>query len=191
MSKTRLARKQQNRTEKRNQRVQHKAIYWGVGGALGVALLLFLLLWGSGGISTMSDFTATTLNGDDIHLVDYRGQVVLLNFWATWCPPCRAEMPAIQAAYAARQQEGFSVLAINNAETPAQIRPFVGALGLSFPVVLDQDARLQRHFSITGYPTSIFVDAEGEIYATHFGMLTEAALDAYIHQGLQRTTTNG
>lgn len=151
-----------------------------IGGAL-------LLISSSGGFATSApDFEATTLTGEPVRLSDYRGQVVMLNFWATWCPPCRAEMPGIQAAYEQRQDEGFTVLAINNAETPSQIQPFVQALGLNFPIVLDTTAELQRTFAIRGYPTSIFVDPQGTVYATHPGFVSEDQLESYINEGLAR-----
>lgn len=164
-----------------------------------IALSLGFVAWAmssSGPVSSSSgpasdggiDFQATTLDGDRVSLSAYRGQVVMLNFWATWCPPCRAEMPTIQAAYDAHQQDGFMVLAVNNAESPAQIRPFADAFGLNFPIVLDQSAQLQRSFAIQGYPTSIFVDAAGEIYKTHSGLVTAADLNRYIDEGLARST---
>ncbi|MBL8134855.1 MAG: TlpA family protein disulfide reductase [Anaerolineae bacterium] len=130
------------------------------------------------------DFVGRMLNGETVQLSDYRGQVVLVNFWATWCPPCRAEMPSIQEAYQRYHEDGFTVLAINNSEPVAQIVPFVDALSLDFPVVLDLDARLQKDFGITGYPTSLFVGPDGSVYATHTGMLSDVQLERYIQQGL-------
>jgi thiol-disulfide isomerase/thioredoxin len=130
------------------------------------------------------DFTATTLAGETVQLRDYQGQVVMLNFWATWCPPCRAEMPTIQAAYERYHDQGFAVLAINNAEQPAQIQSFADALSLRVPIVLDTEARLQRTFAISGYPTSLFISLDGELYAQHSGMLTPQQLDSYVTAGL-------
>ncbi len=158
---------------------------------LGVGVLaVALVVAGNGGQGEGSlDFAATTAMGENIHLSDYRGDVVMLNFWATWCPPCRAEMPTIQAAYAQRQAEGFSVLAVNNGEPLSLVQPFVMQLGLAFPVVMDTDARLQRTFAIQSYPTSIFIDATGEVYATHSGMVTAEQLSAYIDQGLARSAS--
>lgn len=156
----------------------------------GMLLVVGVLMISSGGLASAApDFAATTLTGQDVRLSDYRGQVVMLNFWATWCPPCRAEMPGIQAAYAERQDEGFTVLAINNAETPAQIQPFAQSLGLQFPIVLDTSSQLQRTFGIRGYPTSIFVDAQGAVYATHPGFVSETDLEAYINEGLARSVS--
>jgi len=131
------------------------------------------------------DFSAKTLGGGQVSLSDYKGQVVMLNFWATWCPPCRAEMPHMQEAYERYNAQGFSVLAINNAETEAEVATFAEQYGLDFPVVLD-GGTLQRVFNISGYPTSIFLRRDGSIYATHSGGLTAAQLEGYIQQGLQQ-----
>ena len=71
------------------------------------------------------EFTAPLLEGTMVHLSDYRGQVVMLNFWATWCAPCRAEMPMLQTASDRYHDQGFVILAVNDAESPQQIQPFV------------------------------------------------------------------
>jgi thiol-disulfide isomerase/thioredoxin len=131
------------------------------------------------------DFSARTLGGGQVSLSDYKGQVVMLNFWATWCPPCRAEMPHMQEAYERYSAQGFSVLAINNAEAEANVAAFAEQYGLDFPVVLD-GGTLQRMFRISGYPTSIFLRRDGSIYATHNGGLSAAQLESYIQQGLQQ-----
>ncbi|MEZ4669231.1 MAG: TlpA disulfide reductase family protein [Anaerolineae bacterium] len=170
------------------QRRQHKArsqqkrllIAFGIGA---IAILGLMLMF-SGGSSAVPDFSATTITGENVHLSDYHGQVVMLNFWATWCPPCRAEMPGIQAAYARYHDQGFNVLAINNGETLTQIQPFASALALQFPVLLDTDADLQQVFGIKGYPTSMFISPDGEIYRIHNGILSDQQLESYIATGL-------
>lgn len=156
---------------------------------VGIGIVAIILIMSSnqpvsGEVGSHPEFSATTLTGETVTLSDYRGQVVMLNFWATWCPPCRAEMPNIEAAYEQYQSQGFQVLAINNAESPAQIAPFASSLGLRFPVVLDTDARLQRQFALTGYPTSLFIGRSGEVYASHYGMVSPQQLDSYIQTGL-------
>lgn len=152
----------------------------------GVVALVLLIWWGTATMrsSDVPDFAATTLNGSAIRLNDYHGQVVMLNFWATWCPPCRSEMPAIQRAYERYHDQGFTVLAINDAEQPSLIQPFADSLSLSFPIVLDPESRLQDAFAINGYPTSFFIDPKGHLYATHSGMLSETQLINYIQTGL-------
>lgn len=133
-----------------------------------------------------SDFTAPLLDGTTVRLSDYRGQVVMLNFWATWCPPCRAEMPMLQAASERYQDQGVVILAVNNAEPVSQIQPFVDRLGLRLPIVLDEEARLQRMFGIMGYPTSVFIDRDGLVFATHLGELSLEQFDVYVAAGLAR-----
>ncbi len=151
----------------------------------GIAVLMLIFSSGSAG-APVPDFTATTLSRETVHLTDYKGQVVMLNFWATWCPPCKAEMPTIQAAYKQYHEQGFTVLAINNREQATQIQPFANALALTFPIVLDTDSALQDTFAIKGYPTSLFISDAGEVYATHTGMLTPQQLDGYIATGLAK-----
>ena len=154
---------------------------------IGIAAIVLIMATNqpvSGEIGSRPTFSATTLSGETVNLSDYRGQIVMLNFWATWCPPCRAEMPNIEAAYEQYQSQGFMVLAVNDAETPEQIAPFASSLGLRFPVVLDMDSRLQRQFALTGYPTSIFIGRSGEVYASHYGMVSPLQLGSYIQKGL-------
>lgn len=169
---------------KQTKRQRQKWLLMGFGIAVtGIAALMLIFSSGSAG-SPVPDFTATTLSGETVHLTDYKGQVVMLNFWATWCPPCKAEMPTIQAAYKHYHEQGFTVLAINNREQSVQIQPFANALALTFPIILDTDSILQDTFAIKGYPTSLFISDAGEVYATHTGMLTPQQLNDYIATGL-------
>ncbi len=175
-----------NTKRKQTQRQRQKWLLIAFGiAAIGIAVLM--LVFSSGTTSAqVPDFTATTLNGETVQLSAYKGRVVMLNFWATWCPPCKAEMPTIQAAYKYYREQGFTVLAINNREQSTQIQPFANALALTFPIVLDTDSTLQDAFAIKGYPTSLFISDAGEIYATHTGMLSPQQLDGYITTGLAK-----
>jgi cytochrome c biogenesis protein CcmG/thiol:disulfide interchange protein DsbE len=121
--------------------------------------------------------TLRTLQGQPASLSALRGQVVLVNFWATWCGPCRLEMPAIQARY---NDGGFAVLAVNFNEPADQVRAFVDELDLSFPILLDPGGKVQELFRVRGYPTSFFVDATGVIQILHLGELSAETLDAYL-----------
>lgn len=179
----------QSRTKARQQQkkaaAQRQTFTYLAGGIVVIALLAVVyLISGGGSAVTGQDFSASTLDGQPVQLSDYRGQVVMLNFWATWCPPCRAEMPSIQSAYERHQDDGFVVLAVNNGETAAQIGPFAQSLGLAFPVVLDTSQRIQMQYDITGYPTSIFLSRSGEVFARHSGMISASQLETYIAQGL-------
>ncbi len=171
---------------KRTKRQRQKWLLMGFGIAVaGIVALMLIFSSGSAG-APVPDFTATTLSGETVHLTDYKGQVVMLNFWATWCPPCKAEMPTIQAAYNHYRKQGFTVLAINNREQATQIQPFANALALTFPIILDIGSVLQDTFAIKGYPTSLFISDAGEVYATHTGMLTPQQLNDYIATGLAK-----
>jgi len=161
-------------------------VYLGVGVLIVGALIVSASL-NTARVSSTPDFTANTLNGDVVRLSDYHGQVVMLNFWATWCPPCRAEMPAIERAYEHYRDQGLVVLAINDGERATEITPFAQAFALQFPVVLDTERRLQDVFAITGYPTSLFIGRDGSLYATHVGGLSPVQLTGYIETGLAQT----
>lgn len=138
------------------------------------------------------DFSTTNVAGHQVSLSDYRGHVVMLNFWATWCPPCRAEMPVIESAYQQYRSQGFIVLAVNNAERADQVSAFVSQFQLTFPVLLDYSSNISQQFGIKGYPTSLFLDPKGNLYATHQGMLTALQLQTYIDRGLHSSgETNG
>ncbi len=112
------------------------------------------------------DFTASTLDGQTVSLSDFRGQVILVNFWATWCDPCRAEMPDFQTIYNLHQQDGFVVLAVNDRESKDDVQKFVDQFGLKFPVVLDQTGVIRDQLygsAIPGFPTSFLIDQHGVI----------------------------
>lgn len=126
------------------------------------------------------EFQAITDSGETIALADLRGQVVLLNFWATWCGPCRVEMPAFQEQFAARADQGFTILAVNNAESPDAVRNFRAELGLTFPLVLDPAGAIQAQYGVFSYPTSLLLDRDGVIVARHFGLLTAEQLDQWL-----------
>jgi peroxiredoxin len=118
------------------------------------------------------DFTTITVDGEAVSLADLRGSTVLLNFWATWCGPCRLEMPEFQRAYAQFAPRGFVVLAVNNSETADQITDFRAAFNLDFPLALDQAGEIQRQYAVFSYPSTWLLDPEGRILNRHFGPLT-------------------
>jgi cytochrome c biogenesis protein CcmG/thiol:disulfide interchange protein DsbE len=123
------------------------------------------------------DFALEDLTGTEIRLNDLHGQPVLINFWATWCGPCRLEMPAIQERYERFKGEGLVVLAVNFDEPASAVETFRGELGLTFPLLLDQGAAVQKLYRIRGYPASYFIDADGVIQVQHIGVMTEGQLD--------------
>lgn len=111
------------------------------------------------------DFELVTMEGQTVRLSDYRGQRVFINFWATWCPPCRAEMPDMQNLYE-EQEVPIEILAVNLTPTEQNeenIVDFVADFGLTFPILMDTDSEVANQYKVQAYPTSYMVDSEGRI----------------------------
>lgn len=101
-----------------------------------------------------------------VALSDFRGQPVILNFWATWCVPCRTEMPDLQEAH---DREGVVVLAVNWQETEGVVQDFLDEFELTFPTALDREGRVREHYGVVGLPATFFIDPEGILRARNFG----------------------
>jgi cytochrome c-type biogenesis protein len=137
------------------------------------------------------EFELLSLSGENVQLSDYQGQVVLLNFWATWCAPCRFEMPAIQDRFE-RYSPDLVVLAVNNNETEQEVSVFIQELGLTFETLMDQGAEVQDLYQIIGYPSTFFIDHQGMIQEIHIGFMTEGQLDGYLtNMGFDVETIQG
>jgi peroxiredoxin len=128
------------------------------------------------------DFELGDALGRTVRLTDYRGSVVLINFWATWCFPCVAEMPAIQDRFERYQDQGFVVLAINSEDSLNEVLAFASDHGLTFPFLLDAGGRVEADYRVRAYPTSFFVSRGGVILAQHVGIMEEQQLDDYLAQ---------
>lgn len=126
------------------------------------------------------NFTLSTLDGDTVTLADFRGQVVLVNFWATWCGPCKAEMPLLQDRYTTLQGSGLEILAVNIGEDEELVRPYVNDLGLDFAIVLDPELTVNDEYRVLGYPTTITVDRDGNVVDVHVGAWLDEQLDAVL-----------
>ena len=132
------------------------------------------------------DFTLQNLEGDTVTLGQFLGQPVVLNFWATWCGPCRIEMPEIQAAYKTYQDDGLVVLAINQNERPIDVETFFLELGLTFQPLLDEGSATGRNYGLANtLPSTVVIDPAGDIVAIHRGILTRDQLDSYLTEALQ------
>lgn len=140
---------------------------------------------------TAPDFVLEALGtGEPVRLSDFRGQTVVLNFWATWCAPCRAEMPEFQEAYDARLQAGDLVfLAVNFQEVDVQVQRFVDEFSLTFPVVMDRDGDVRRHYQVLGLPATFFIDRDGILRSQNlgpvFGRLLQDGISAADRGGAQ------
>ena len=115
-------------------------------------------------------FTLKNLAGMEVNLEDFKGKKVMLNFWATWCPPCKAEMPAMEQFYKQYSDE-LEILAVN-LDPQNNVAGFVKDYGLSFPVLLDQNGATQHTYSILSIPTTFIIDEEGIIRKKHIGSMT-------------------
>ncbi|MBH0200204.1 MAG: TlpA family protein disulfide reductase [Nitrospira sp.] len=124
--------------------------------------------------TTAEDFRLVDLEGKSQSLSQYRGKVVLVNFWATWCKPCTTEMPAMQTTYDKLRDKGFVVLAINELEDEAKVREHIKQYSHTFPVLLDRDNKVANQFGVFGLPVSVFIDEKGVVQEyIKGGLLTE------------------
>jgi thiol-disulfide isomerase/thioredoxin len=115
------------------------------------------------------DFLLETLDGGTLRLSDLQGKAVLVNFWATWCQPCRSELPHLVAAYNRYRQEGLEIVAVNLQEDEDTIAGFVEEFGMQFPVVIDRSGDVADKFRVIGVPTSFFIDRSGVVRTIYTG----------------------
>lgn len=125
------------------------------------------------------DFNLQTSEGETIRLSDLRGRPVIVNIWASWCVPCRAEMPALQQVYEEYKDEGFTVLAVNATaqDNPADAVAFAQEYGLTFPILLDTEGRVVSQYQVSAFPSSYFIGPDGKIREVIIGgPMSEALL---------------
>ena len=123
--------------------------------------------------SDIPDLTQTEL---DRHI----GQVVLLNFWAGWCAPCRSEMPALQAVYENYQDQGLAVLGVNVSESGAEVAKFADSRKLTFPMFTDPEQEFMKAYNVRSLPTTLFINAEGMVVKRHVGAMTQSFLQSEV-----------
>ena len=123
------------------------------------------------------DFALKGLDGNVVRLSDLRGKPVLINFWATWCPPCKEEMPTLQAAYQKYRDQGTVFLGVDLKEDAGTIQDFVQKNGYRWTFLLDPEARVSTAYQVSAIPTTYFIDGEGIVRDSHLGAISPATLE--------------
>jgi peroxiredoxin len=119
--------------------------------------------------ATAPDFTLRTLDGQKLRLGEQRGRVVLVNFWATWCGPCRQEMPHLNKLYEKYKSSGFVLLGVNVDDDASQAAGVANRLGVTFPVLPDSDKRVSRQYDLSAMPSTVLIDRDGRVRYLHRG----------------------
>ncbi|MCU7936592.1 MAG: TlpA family protein disulfide reductase [Candidatus Thiodiazotropha sp. (ex Dulcina madagascariensis)] len=138
-------------------------------------LLTGLLLIGCGQLSAAGsaqpapDFTLKSRSGENIKLSELRGQVVMVNFWASWCGPCRQEMPLLQQLYERYQSMGFTLLGVNVDEEQAAAEKMLRDIPVSFPVLYDDKSRVSKAYRVKAMPSTFMIDRDGQVRYLHKG----------------------
>jgi peroxiredoxin len=118
------------------------------------------------------DFTLRTMSGPNMRLAEQRGRVVMVNFWATWCGPCRQEMPQLDRLYQKYKSSGFVLLGVNVDDDTQKAADVAGKLGVSFPVLLDTDKAVSKLYDLSTMPSTVLIDRDGKVRYVHRGYLT-------------------
>jgi len=136
------------------------------------------------------EFTLDLLGGGQVTLSNLRGKVVMVNLWASWCPPCRAEMPAIENVYRAYKNKGFEVLAVNTTyqDGEAEAEAFAQSYGLTFPIPLDRTGAVSNRYLLRALPSTFFVSRDGVIRSVVVGgPMSEAVIQSKVEELLKET----
>jgi peroxiredoxin len=126
-------------------------------------------------------FTLNSTRGEEISLADYRGQPVVLNFWATWCPPCRAEMPEFQNA-SVKYNGQAAFIGVDQGEPASLVADFGSSLGITYPLLIDPDNTANRAYDVAALPTTYFIDAQGVVREVVTGIVSKAVLEDRIER---------
>lgn len=192
----------------KKQSMSAKDRWFAIGGVL-AGLLLVAIIWFVTGANDDSiptapevhrpapEFTLFTPDGEEVSLSDYRGKIVMVNFWGSWCDPCIREIPDLQTAYAALKDEGFVIIGVNLFDNEkgydhsvADIENFVEQNGITYPVVLDVQGKVTDDFHVFPIPTSFFIDAQGNIRYVLPRELTTEEITAWFTKLKQEAPTS-
>lgn len=127
------------------------------------------------------DFELEDLNGNKVSLSDFKGKKVFLNFWATWCPPCKAEMPDIEKLYQETKDTELVILAVNVGEDKKTVQDFIIEKGYNFPVLLDVKGEISQMYQVTGIPTTYLIDTKGYLDDGATGAITLEAMKEFVN----------
>ncbi len=158
--------------------------------AFGVGLTLFMISlavtgWVRLAPKPVPDFELPTLAGDHVRLSSLHGKVVLLNFWASWCAPCREEIPTLEATYSHYRDRGLVIVGVNVYESADQARAFTDQFDVTFPVGLDANGSVAAEFGVSGLPVSILIDRGGSVVYQHMGSIPADTLETQLSPLLQ------
>lgn len=158
-------------------------------------LIAFCLLLAPAGVNlayaadapAAPNFALKSADGTNVRLSEARGQVVMINFWATWCGPCRQEMPILNDLYKRYRNAGFLLLGVNTERNPAEARAMAAKLGVQFPILFDTDKTASRLYEVTAMPYTVLVDRNGKIRYRHRGYVpgTEREYETQIRELLK------
>ncbi len=115
------------------------------------------------------DFALKSASGENLRLSEYRGDVVMINFWATWCGPCRQEMPLLDELYSRYKRVGFNLLGVNIDDDPNKAISMISELGVTFPVLFDSSKEVSKLYDVNAMPVTVLIDREGQVRFVHYG----------------------
>jgi cytochrome c biogenesis protein CcmG, thiol:disulfide interchange protein DsbE len=169
--------------------------FFGQGGGVGSSQAIRLTAEASGSAPRVGElapnFRVRDLEGNIVELSDLRGQPVWINFWASWCPPCRAENPDIQAVYEEHASAGLVILAISIAEDEGTVRDYVMRTGLTFTFALDQTTEIAARYRIVGIPTHFFIDADGILREWRIGSMSKKMMETRVQEVMSTAPSSG
>ena len=126
------------------------------------------------------NFALKDLNGNEVHLEDYREKIIFLNFWTTWCPACLVEMPSMEKLYRKFKNNDFVILAVDMQEDLETVKKFKAKFKLSFPILLDEEGVVASYYGVRAIPATYFIDRAGYLYAAAMGARDWASEDAFL-----------